>query len=273
MHDDDRRLFFGLEVQSPWPSILPEGRVLGEGHRHLTLAFLGNTFYPTLRDQLPLLPAPVFHIGPVGVFNTCLFLPEKDPRVVAWHVQWLGDRAVETYQDVLTAWLSENGYGLESRPFLPHVTMARPPFSQEDWKASFSPLPLYLSALHLYESVGPMRYEPVWSLPFSRPFEPLQGEGGRFLIRGTYIAQLQTHAEIALAFACPALAALLPLHDHPTSVEEVVAHLNRLLKIAAQEVALPFRSVLSEGRLRKGDNGSLEWEMILEMTAYASPKK
>ncbi len=41
--EEEKRLFFGAEVSAPWPKELPQGRVLEEKARHLTLAFLGET--------------------------------------------------------------------------------------------------------------------------------------------------------------------------------------------------------------------------------------
>ena len=42
------RLFFGMEIVSPWLEQLPNGRIIETEYRHLTLAFLGETNMPEL---------------------------------------------------------------------------------------------------------------------------------------------------------------------------------------------------------------------------------
>ena len=39
VENESKRLFFGFEVDAPWPS-LPEGRMIKEKDRHVTVAFL-----------------------------------------------------------------------------------------------------------------------------------------------------------------------------------------------------------------------------------------
>src|SRR5437868_6914258 len=99
MSDPIKRVFFGCEVTAPWPTQLPPGRVLDPTHRHMTLAFLGETRYDRLQEILPGFPTPPFSVGLAGEFNRCLFLPERHPHVVSWHMRYLDDAApLRTFQ-------------------------------------------------------------------------------------------------------------------------------------------------------------------------------
>ena len=74
---EKQRLFLALEVEAPWPSTYPSGRLIDETMRHITLAFLGNVSPEPLMEHLDELPHPSFQIGPAGRFEKMLFLPEK----------------------------------------------------------------------------------------------------------------------------------------------------------------------------------------------------
>ena len=80
MEEDRKRLFFALEVQAPWPQPMPAGRRLDEMHRHMTVAFLGVVDYGILQPALAEIPKLPFQIGLTGIFDQCLFLPERHPR-------------------------------------------------------------------------------------------------------------------------------------------------------------------------------------------------
>jgi RNA 2',3'-cyclic 3'-phosphodiesterase len=155
-----KRLFFGAQIEAAWPP-LPSGRLLDPAHRHCTLVFLGNIPWEPLQAQLPHLPLPTF--GPLtGHFDRPLFLPPHHPRVAAWHIEWT-DPSLLLYQQQLHAFLLTLGYSLDERPFLSHVTLARAPFNQSYWEAAFQPLPCQTSAIHLYETVECLHYQPIWS--------------------------------------------------------------------------------------------------------------
>lgn len=156
-----KRLFFALKVTSDWPKKLPEGRLIAEEDRHLTLAFLGNVPFEPLETTLNELPLPSFKAGSIGYFDKSLFLPKSKPRVAAWHVD-LVEQAVAEYQSQLVVFLREKGYAIEERSFLPHVTLARAPFSFKEWEEAFVSMPCIATSLNLYESVGNLRYKPIW---------------------------------------------------------------------------------------------------------------
>ncbi len=58
--------------------------------------------------------------------------------------------------------------------FNPHITIARAPFEKEAWKKEFSPLPLILTDLHLYESKGNLEYVSLWKHSLQTPFEEIE---------------------------------------------------------------------------------------------------
>jgi RNA 2',3'-cyclic 3'-phosphodiesterase len=168
---DVRRLFFGLEVRAPWPGTFPQGRIIPEDGRHMTLAFLGNVAYSPLAKILEEVPKPPFEVGVMGSFEKTLFLPTSRPHVVSWKAQWDKDdeEKILTYQKEIYRWLKGYGYILDEREFLPHVTIARKPFVVREWEAFFVQRPFFVSNLHLYETTGRLSYEPIWTWPVRAP--------------------------------------------------------------------------------------------------------
>ena len=263
----EKRLFFGWEVQAPWPETLPFGRHLDEAHRHLTLAFLGKTNYSELAQALSAFPTPPFSIGYMGYFDQCLFLPEKHPHVVAWHIEWFNNGAqLQTFYEMVVQWLHDKGFPVDIRHgFMPHVTLARSPFHSRAWRKQFSPLPLMIKDLHLYESIGNLKYTPLWSLRLLSPFEEREHMADiAFLIRGLSFDQLYRNGACALAFHFPPF--LSYIHNPPkmSSLEEVVMELNQIVTRADQEIGCPFKAVSYHSTLETID-GCMNWEMIIDV--------
>lgn len=276
---DIKRLFFGIEVVAPWPEHLPRGRLLDVAHRHMTLAFLGNVPYTPLYSALSSLPHPTFSLAPVGYFDDCLFLPPHRPHAVAWHVHWVNPdvnpgltNPLLTYQKILVDWLRTREYVLDTRPFLEHVTVARWPFDKVAWTKQSYHLPVIGRAIHLYESMGNLTYEPRWSLPFLAPFESLSHTADiAFKIRGRHLSDLYLHAQMALAFEYPPLIAYLDVAKPPDH-DALVEQLNALLSRADTDQGVPFKAVSYHGVPMQRDmdrdtyrNTYLEWEMIVDV--------
>jgi len=264
--NDIKRLFFGLEVHAPWPQELPEGRVIEESSRHLTLAFLGNVSWLDLKAKLPEFPKPPFALGTVGLFDHIHFLPPRHPHVVAWHVSWLNEKhAITSYPYTLWEWLRNLDYNIRDREFLPHVTVARAPFSYKEWRKVFKKIPMMITNLHLYETTKKLTYKPVWSYPMLAPFTEIEHTGDlAFTIRGTNIHELSLHAQTALAFEFPYLRKLIDQYNQ-TSLEEIIIHLNELIRKADEKVGCPFKAVSFHGEITKTSDNLLEWEMIVDV--------
>lgn len=261
---ETKRLFFGLEVEAPWPEKLPSGRILDPSHRHLTLAFLGNVS-TTPASNIPL---PSFSVGLVGQFDKLLLLPPAHPHVVAWHVNWWDEAfSILTYQKKLVQWLKEQGYHIDDhRDFLPHVTLCRTPFDAREWEKQFMKLPMMATNFHLYESVGNLRYEPIWSYPLIRPFEEIEHTADiAFIVRGENLQQIQRHALTALAFHemrfMDDLKELAPV-EH---LDDIIMNLNRILSKIDQEHGSPFKAVSYHGEIQQDAQGILSWEMIVDV--------
>ena len=80
MNENEKRLFFGYDLKTPWPKDLPEGRILDEENRHMTFAFIGNADLTKVKEMVEGAPKPTFHLAPAGIFNKCLFLPFGKPK-------------------------------------------------------------------------------------------------------------------------------------------------------------------------------------------------
>lgn len=236
------RLFFGMEVIAPWPEVFPSGRVLLESDRHLTLAFLGETTMPDLRS----FPKPDFSCGWVGIFDKPLVLA----HVLAWHIRWL-DEGPLTYQKQLAKWLNLKD------EFLSHVTLARKPVDESAWKKTFSPLPLYVKNINLYESLGHSKYNIIWQCSLPAPFDEIEHTADiAFVVRGN----LFLHAQFALAFHFPPLIDYLD-QSAITDLDEIVSALNRLIAKVDGEIGCPFKAVSFHGN----KNHLQEWEMIVDV--------
>ena len=263
---DVSRLFFGAEVEAPWPTELPPGRIIQEENRHLTFAFLGNCSLSALKNHLSSLPMPHFSITPIGRCDRLLLLPEKEPRVVSYHVLWMTKQVeLDFFQRGLKSWLKEKGYPVDSRDSLSHITLAREPFDEKEWKEAFFPLPLMLKKIHLYESVGNLCYTPVWTHALSLAFEELDHTADiAFCIRGEDLFQLHLHAHIALSFKFPPfLSYWTP--TSPQSLSLLVRDLNRSIALADQQEGCPFKAVSLHGDIMETAQNRLEWEMIVDV--------
>lgn len=266
MNEEVKRLFFGIEVVAPWPENYPKGRLLEASHRHMTLAFLGNVPAQKVLDLLPDFPPIPLKIGLAGRFDRCLFLPPHHPHVVAWHVDWIDDpRPFLEHQSMLALWLRSNGFHIDEREFLPHVTICRSPFYPREWKKEFHPLPCFCKDIHLYESVGNLKYEPRWSLPLKAPFEEIEHTADiAFAIHGESISQLHRHAQLALAFRFPLLLNYLEQCE-VGSLEDCVIALNEIVTRADGDIGCPFKAISFHGELYTETDGTLTWEMIVDV--------
>lgn len=267
MDPETKRLFFALEVTAPWPEELPAGRRLVEGQRHMTVAFLGQCHFSTLQALLPHIPLPPFQVGLAGFFDRCLFLPERHPRVVAWHVQWLEqNEALIQYQKELVEWLQRANFHVDAhKEFLPHVTLARAPFNPHPWKKSFKKLPLLTKRLALYESVGGLRYVPIWSHDFFAPFLEVEHTADlAFEIFGENLVQLQLHALLALSFKCPELLLALEKLSPPQHLEELIFQLNQIVSHIDSKIGCSFKAVSYHGTVER-EKEILKWEMIVDV--------
>lgn len=267
METEQKRLFFGLEAHAPWPEQLPQGRVLDEPQRHLTLAFLGNSDYTQLKEALSTFPTPPFKVGFVGKFDQCLFLPPRHPRVVAWHVDFLEQPSVLVqFYETFIHWLQEKGFSPDTRhSFTPHVTLARAPFNERVWKKKFFSLPLYLKDLHLYESKGNLNYESLWSFPLIAPFEEISHTADvAYWVSGENFDQLYRHAQVALAYSFPEILPFLKKQNGISNLDDVIISLNELVAYVDQEISCPFKAVSFHSHLEIRDN-ILYWEMIIDV--------
>ncbi len=267
MQEDIKRLFFGLEVKAPWPEKNPKGRILHPDDRHLTVVFLGNVSYEKLCSHKNELPSPFWTVGKTGYFSQCLFLPERHPHCVSWNVTWIDDAEnIENFRIALCDSLELFGFTVEKRPeFLPHVTLARSPFSQKEWAKSFHALPMYTTSFCLYESVGNLQYKKIWKHDLLSPFEEIEHTADlAFRINGESIQQLYSHALCALQFSYPSFLLHQDLTFKPSSVDDIIRALNDLVAKTDTDIGSPIKAVSYHGNCTQTDS-LYQWEMIVDV--------
>ena len=258
-----RRLFYGFEVKAPWPDSFPEGRLIKPQHRHITIAFLGNVEQSMIHSLIQQAPTPHFKISPVGIFIAPLFLPLENPRVVAWKGT-LSEDSLTPYHDTLTSFLKTLGFTFSNRKLLNHTSLARSPFKQNEWTQAFVPLPFIAGDLHLYESLGNLTYQPIWTHPIAPPFEEFEHVADiAFRVRGKNVQQLYIHAQFALAFEYSELLPFLDLQSTVNTLDDVIIKLNELITRSDQKIGTPFKAVSFHGDLI--DEDVLTWEMIVDV--------
>jgi RNA 2',3'-cyclic 3'-phosphodiesterase len=267
-NSDNKRLFFGLHIEAPWPLKLPYGRIIDAHFRHMTLAFLGECSLQKIQDLLPMLPKPPFSFAPTGVFEQVVFLPKRFSRVVAWQLRWMEDPLkMKSFYEEFSSLLRENQLLSEEKPreLLPHVTMARKPFARSHWKKSFLPLPLMATGLHLYESLGHSCYHSLWEHPFLFPFEEIPHTADlAYLIKGSSFTDLYLHAQIALCFKFPEMTFSLSKTPTLSSLDEVIGKLNEWICLIDQKISSPLKAISYHGNATENEKG-LEWEMIVDV--------
>lgn len=264
--NDEKRLFFAAETVAVWPREFPEGRILDEENRHFTLAFLGSTSLSQLLEKMKAIPTPSSHLGIGGYSTQWVFLPhEPQPRVVAVEVEMFSN-ALIVYQKILAEWLKQQGYlQKDTRPFFPHITVARGSFDIEEWKKIPCWIPFYISSITLMESLGNSNYKPIWKHPLIPPFEEIEHTADiAFLIRGKNIQELWLHAQLALAFKFPLLISFLSKEKEFNSLDTVIAALNNLIARADLEIGVPFKAVSYHDEMAYHLN-HLEWKMIVDV--------
>lgn len=263
---ENKRLFFGFEVVSPWPEALPSGRAILESDRHLTVAFLGDSNLPEVIDRLATFPPLPFQIGLCGIFDRPIFLPHRSPNVAAWNIRWLeNEELFLRFQKDLVGWLQENGLHPREQAgkFLSHVTIARKPFVIHEWKKDFETRPLFIRNLHLCESLGSSRYKVCWSYPILAPFEEKEHTADiAFTVRGTSFQDLSLHAQLALSFYFSPLTDYFSFEE-VRSLDEIVQLLNAMIGKVDQEIGSPFKAVSYHGTIVKTE--VMEWEMIVDV--------
>lgn len=268
-HTTLKRLFFAFKVRMPWPHSLPHARILNEEERHMTVAFLGETDFSTLQPLLATLPLPAFKVGLTAATDHVLFLPERHPRVIAWHIADCDQiTSLANYSTQLNEWLQQHAFSPKSHPtFLPHLTIGRAPFNEQEWVNAFDPLPLIIESFHLYESLGQLKYQSLWSHEFVEPFLEIDHIADiAFKIRGESIQEIYENSFTALAFKYPILLDF-KLNPSPllSDIDDVIIALNQIISRTDSSIGCPFKAISFHGEIKIGTDNILNWEMIVDV--------
>lgn len=268
MDESEARLFFGFQIETAWPKVLPSGRHVAEKMRHLTALFLGAQERQKIISLTEAIAETSFVVGPAGIFDRCLFFPKRHPRCVAWAIDWhTAKEPFFAFQKSLQKLFVKNSLiQTEERDFVPHVTLCRTPFDPQAWQKAFTPLPLTLSALHLFESLGHSTYRSLWKRSFLEAYREIEHTADMaFTIRGENVQDLHKHAELALAHAYPPFISYMRKTPQIDSLEELIAGLNTLIAHTDSAIGCPLKAVSYHGEIKPGPHNTLEWEMIIDV--------
>lgn len=262
------RLFFALDVISPWKEVEPPGRYIDKSLRHITLLFIGEAGDDELNKIRSSIILPKITVAPSGIFDKIILLPFNHPNVISYHAHFLkGFEDLKNYKTELISIIESNGIVLKDtlKDFLPHATLCRRPFSVSPWKKQFSRMPFYVSKLNLYESLGNSNYKSLWSSEFIKPFTEIAHTGDlAYYIRGESFYQLYVNAFIALCFNYPGLSGYFIENEHIESIDDVIIGLNRIITVLDTECGSPFKAVSFQSGLSHMEN-YLQWEMIVDV--------
>jgi hypothetical protein len=85
-----------------------------------------------------------------------------------------------------------------------------------------------------------------------------------FSLRGYSMAQLFSHAQLALAFYFPQLVTFIEKKEDFNSLDRIVMELNEWLSRVDGEIGIPFKAVSFHGKMQS-HRDFLEWEMIVDV--------
>lgn len=131
-----KRIFFGLpvddnhvdlfksQINSLHPELLPYFNWVRPGNFHITMQFIGNVLPNAIPELVESVEEAVKGTAafPVSITKIDLF-PENHPHMIAGYVL-LSKPLADLYNNINNA-TSLLGYPIESRPYLPHITLSR----------------------------------------------------------------------------------------------------------------------------------------------------
>lgn len=159
-----RRLFVALEIPRPISTDLinlktpiPGARWVDERNLHLTLQFLGEVENDRVEELIDVLEEIQTDYFSLRLYDVGHFGSRTAPRVLWVNVE--KSMALQELQSEVESLLDKNGFSIEKRKFVPHVTIARLKethyedlvnFTMEN--SLFSSDQFEITHFHLYES-------------------------------------------------------------------------------------------------------------------------
>lgn len=186
----------------------------------------------SLQRILVNIPPPPFKVGLAGCIRSC-------------QVQWLENPTwITEYQNDLACGLRNCGTYIHA--------------IQESYEGSLTPFTL--------KSLSLVYGKPRWTYPFIPAFEEIEHTADiAFQIHGETTAQLFLHGAAALAFHMPEYLNYLAPAASFSSIDEVIIGLNKAISRADTAVGCPFKAVSLHGEISKQKDGTLVWEMIVDV--------
>lgn len=263
MTTKSKTLFYGLSVEAPWEEF-PKARILEEEMRHLTLAYVGSVAEDQIAS-LSQLPKNSMVCGIGGHFPNLLFLPPKEPRVVAYQPLFYEESSIQALQKELQTLVHSLSQAPEKeRPWQPHVTVGRAPFDRTEWEGAFIPIPFVCNKLHLYESLDHSKYKILSTQEYVPPFEEVPHTADyAFRVRGLNVTELYRHAQLALMFLS---SEFIPYYDTQPkeTLTDCIVGLNGIVSTLDRDHGSPVKAISFHGTLQKEAN-HVSWLMILDV--------
>ncbi|NGX63060.1 MAG: RNA 2',3'-cyclic phosphodiesterase [Candidatus Anoxychlamydiales bacterium] len=268
MEKDTKRLFFGFEIQTLWPKTFTAKKIIKEENRHITLLFLGENIIEDIEKHLQDLPSLDTNIPLAGFFDKTLFLPEKNPRLVAYRANFFDkSKEVKNFQNELFEFFKKKNFSIKQNSnFLPHVTVCRENFSIKEFKENFYFFPFYIKSFNLYESFQNSEYKTLWKKDFQKPFQEFFHTADiAFIIKGENFSSLLLNSFIALAFKEFSILNYFNELKSVTSLDDVIINLNEIItKAEIDGLHMPFKAVSFHSDIETKQN-LLHWEMIVDV--------
>ncbi|NGX52137.1 MAG: RNA 2',3'-cyclic phosphodiesterase [Candidatus Anoxychlamydiales bacterium] len=269
MKEDTKRVFFGFKIFTHWLKTPEEKKIIQEKNRHITLLFLGDQNYLDIAQYLKELSLFDFKISPSGFFEKVLFLPKKNPRLVAYQANFMDkNKKIQELQKDLFDFFKNKKFDLKQNRdnFLPHVTVCRNEFKIDKWENSFEPFAFYVKSFNLFESFGSSEYKTLWKNEFLKPFDEIEHTADiAFNIRGEDFSDLLYNAFIALSFKETKFLSYYKELKNVSSIDDVIINLNDLVtKAEIDGIHMPFKAISFHSDIKREDN-ILSWEMIVDV--------
>jgi 2'-5' RNA ligase len=256
-------LFFGAKVVCNWPKSFPEGKVISNANRHITLVYIGKVDEEMFVSILNKIPDCNFQIGSCGFFDGVLFYPKTKPRVCAFNIFWMDEKVVD-----FTKNLTESVKSIcNIEPITSyHLSICRSPQSTSDWQEAFSPRGFYVESIELLKSLGSSEYKCLYEKRFHPPFIEIEHTADlAFSVFGFSFIELYENGFLALGFKDEKIFEFWKKCSQIDLLEDVVIKLNEAIYRLDEKYGTKLKAVCFHMDVKKSEDLMYVWEMVVDV--------